>query len=1235
MVRAISSLLAAPRRTLRSVRRQLKRQTETGETDGGGASIERFSSTVARSLTTAEAVDHLFDEIERRLGVEAALLALVEEEGGRAHGFAARGADERWWRGVEIDVEDDASGLAAAVRERTALAVYDLEAQPGGPLEPIGARSAAFVPLIADGRVSAVLVAVTLSARKYFPPSDLDLLAKLASASAPSLGRRRSAEALEASLARERLIASIGRKVRSELDLDSVLQVAVEETGRALGLSRCFIRLGEGTDDEPLPIRSQWTSEGLAALRLEGGQLAASNLAARERRTVAIGDVVTDPALDDPSLGGRDTLLDLGTRSALATPILVFDEMIGVFTLHRAQPGAWNDAEIALAEAIAGEVGLGIHAARLLRADSARLDRQSALLKAAQVVTSDLRFQSVLRRLVDEVARLLEADAADCWIYEPGQGLLRCRAVNGLPASEVGRRIRPAGTIGEAIADGRPVLNRRFRETEDPPPSRNYAAFEEVMVAPITWLGEVRGVLGICSRERGHFDETDLEVVDAYAAFASLAFHNAESFEERERKAQIQQGFYRIAEVLGSPLSLEETIEALAEAAAEALGGVSAFVLESRGERLVLSGSHDLRPALVEALDEGIPDGESPLAGAAREERLVTSGHVRDDDRFAARWRRLVLEDADAAALLAAPIPVPGGHPGVVIVLFTEERSFSDEDLALAKHLSRAARGALERGELFETERRARRLSQHLAEIGARLVTNLAPSVVLEDLVREAPALLEADAATIRLLEGDDLVVRAAAGVGGEAVHALVGTRAPIGTGLLGTVAQSREHAVVENAAEEPELRRGDTLLEGSMAACVAVPMSGQGGGLLGVLTVYTAAPRVWRDEESQALVALAALASAALSNAELYQRVAEEQERSSAILLNIADGIVAVDRDERIVLWNATAEQVTGVPALEALGRTIREVLRRDLAGAAQSGREQPVTIQRGGKDIFLSVTEAVMLDAGANVAGRIFAFRDVSSERVLDEMKSDFVATVSHELRTPLTSIYGFAETLLRSDVDFAEPERATFLGYIASESERLITIVDDLLNVARLEAGTLGLSLVPTDVGEAIAGVAERARSAIEDGSTLVVQVPDAPLLAQADPEKVAQVLQQLVENAVKFSPEGGTITVAARRRSDYVEVRVADEGIGIPRADRERIFTKFFRTEGAPTTASKGTGLGLFLVRGLLAAMGGRISVESVEGRGSTFTFELPVPKEAPAGRAGPVDEEAETEAAARS
>src|SRR6185312_5802819 len=273
-------------------------------------------------------------------------------------------------------------------------------------------------------------------------------------------------------------------------------------------------------------------------------------------------------------------------------------------------------------------------------------------------------------------------------------------------------------------------------------------------------------------------------------------------------------------------------------------------------------------------------------------------------------------------------------------------------------------------------------------------------------------------------------------------------------------------------------------------------------------------------------------------------------------------------DRDGNIVLWNATAEQISGVPAAEALGRRVSKVLQRDLAaGEDATPGERSLAIQRGDKEVWLSVSEAVMLDATGTVAGRIFAFRDVSSERVVDQMKSDFVATVSHELRTPLTSIYGFAETLLRGDVEFTDLERSTFLAYIGSESQRLINIVDDLLNVARLETGTLGLNVARTDLGEIVSETVARFNEQLNGDFTLDVEVPLNTVFVRADGEKLAQIVMNLVDNAIKFSPDGGRIAVSARRRSDTAEIRIVDQGIGIARADQQRIFTKFYRAEDA--------------------------------------------------------------------
>jgi PAS domain S-box-containing protein len=359
----------------------------------------------------------------------------------------------------------------------------------------------------------------------------------------------------------------------------------------------------------------------------------------------------------------------------------------------------------------------------------------------------------------------------------------------------------------------------------------------------------------------------------------------------------------------------------------------------------------------------------------------------------------------------------------------------------------------------------------------------------------------------------------------------------------------------------------------------------------------------VWREEEVQALVALAANASVALTNAELYQRVALEREQSVAILANIADGIVAVDRDGSVVLWNRAAEEITGVPAAEAIGRMPAQVLQRDLEsdGGAAS---RLVSLPRGDDEIWLSLSEAVMRDPTGAVAGRIFAFRDISAEHVVEQMKSDFVSTVSVQLRTPLTSIYGFAQTLLRADVAFSDVERRTFLEFIARESERLTTIVDALLNAAKLDSGDLAVTLEATDVDSVVREVVGAA-STSSNGHRIVAEVGAERCRAQADPEKLRQVLEQLVSNALKYSPSGGTVTVSATRRADAIEIAVADEGEGIPASERDRIFSRFY-TGGT----GQGTGLGLFIARGLVREMGGRMWVESEEGEGARFAFELP-------------------------
>ena len=874
-------------------------------------------------------------------------------------------------------------------------------------------------------------------------------------------------------------------------------------------------------------------------------------------------------------------------KSCAFVPMLAGGEVVGVVFAAVRQPRLFGEEELARMQTLAAEAGLALERSRASAALEEALDRERLIAHISREVRSLRDLDELLGVAVEETAKAIRADR--CFI-------------------RLGEANEQAPVLAEwAVAGVAPLEDvMRLPDVDLAAQEQQTLVAGDVLAVPIVSFGRVIGVLALHRREPTIWTPTEISLAEAVAHETAIAIETSRLLRESTRQAQVERGFYRIAAVLSEPLSAEATHDAVAQAAAEALGGDSAAVLRAVGEELELAGSHELPEQLADYLQEDA----AALTTCARGGKLLASHRLLDDSRFGEGLGRAA-EAAGRSSLLAVPLAEPSGHGvGLVLVFFTGEEVFDDEQLALAGRVAGAARGALERSELYERERRSRALAQRLARAGRELAGELDPDNVLDQAVRHAVELVGAEGASVRMLEDDEVVVRSATGAGEDSA---ISTRAPSTGFLVGDIVQTRSTRVVTDVRTDRRLGEADSMLAAGYLAYLGVPMIGPEESVQGILAVYDSKAREWLEEETEALHALGASAAAARANAELYQGISHEQQRSEAILANIADGIVAVDREGKVVLWNPAAERVTGVPQSDALGRTPTQALGRPLeAGEGVLGGSRLVPIRRGGEEVWLSLSEAVMTDPAGAVAGRIYAFRDISAERSVEQMKSDFVSTVSHELRTPLTSIYGFAETLLRQDVLFGEEERATFLRYIASESERLTAIVDRLLSVAQLDSGDMAVQLAETDVG-AVVSEAVRSLEAGEtpEGHRFVVALSDEPLAAAADPDKLGQVLAHLLENAVRYSPAGGTVTVAARRRDDAVEVSVEDEGIGIPHAERERIFRKFYRGDAAAGAVGAGaTGLGLFLAEGLVTAMGGRIWVDSDEGRGSTFVLELP-------------------------
>ena len=380
----------------------------------------------------------------------------------------------------------------------------------------------------------------------------------------------------------------------------------------------------------------------------------------------------------------------------------------------------------------------------------------------------------------------------------------------------------------------------------------------------------------------------------------------------------------------------------------------------------------------------------------------------------------------------------------------------------------------------------------------------------------------------------------------------------------------------------------------------------------LGALTLVRTAGGVYGADDLALAEDLAERMALAFDRARLYREV-EERADAARVLAHVADGVLLLDRNGIVRQWNPAAEAITAIEAGDVVGRSAAEAI----PGWQEAAETVPVSSSPdpGHAEVVIPIETSrgerwISISGVQFFGGTVYAFRDLTEVRHLEEVKADFIATASHELRTPLAAVYGAAQTLLRHDFALDEVGRDRFVSLIADESERLGRIVNEILLANQLDAGRLDLEAEPFDAADLVERVVEATRAYAPPAVTLERDVPgDLPPVA-ADLDKVRQVLVNLVENAIKYSPDGGRVEVGAEVRGTMVCFRVRDEGLGIPPEEHQRVFEKFYRADPQMTRGVGGTGLGLYICKELVSRMGGSIWVESNDGKGSTFLFELP-------------------------
>ncbi|MBM3190361.1 MAG: PAS domain-containing protein, partial [Chloroflexi bacterium] len=365
---------------------------------------------------------------------------------------------------------------------------------------------------------------------------------------------------------------------------------------------------------------------------------------------------------------------------------------------------------------------------------------------------------------------------------------------------------------------------------------------------------------------------------------------------------------------------------------------------------------------------------------------------------------------------------------------------------------------------------------------------------------------------------------------------------------------------------------------------------------------------------------------------ARLYQSVLEKSNELEAILRGIGDGVIVVDPQLRLLMMNPVAARTFRVLEAPRPGTRLPDLvenvdllaLTEDTLDASDGPLVREIVLPaEGDRSRIYEALASTIRGASGRPRGVAIVMRDITSQKEIEQMKTDFLSVVSHELRTPLHSIKGFVDIILMGKTGQINDLQRDFLTTVQESTANLQRLIDDLLEFSRMEAGQIRLKPERVSLYDIAETVVERLSPLAHEGQlALLNRVPEDMATVEADPMRIEQVLTNLITNAIKFTPEEGSVTVLAADFGSQVRVAVKDTGIGIPEEEQARIFERFYQVDGSATRAYRGAGLGLTICKFIVEYHHGRIWVESKEGEGSTFSFVLP--KELPKDEALVID-----------
>ena len=985
----------------------------------------------------------------------------------------------------------------------------------------------------------------------------------------------------------------------------------------------------------------------------------------RTSQAISVGDIRGDSRF--PSLVEQNRL------SWLGIPLIAKGQVIGVVAIEKTEPHFYTRDVIQLGTTFASQAAVAMDNANLFEESVRRaveLDERSQRLALLNEFSSELgsslNSDQTLNLTANHLIRALSADRAMVIALDQND---KAFLVSVLP-DESGRpptyRALPASPMLAHLRKTLSVFTAEdVREEEH---LASMAEFTEgmssILVLPISSSHNLYAI-ALQTHEARRFLSTEIELARTFGNQASIALENADLYQSTlataERLVILNEASYEI----GASLDAEDIYRAIHDAVGK-LMPVDAFVI-------VLNNilTNQLDGVYVVDMGQRITNVHLTY-GQGLSGRVIESGQPilsLDSAEAEALGGVTIGQKGTPHSILTMPMTSGGKVIGALSAQSYQFNAYTESDQQILGTLANQATIAIQNARLFnETQQLASTLEHRVVERTAelereqrntetllRILTEVSASLDLDRALSRTLALLNdaigAEQGTIMLLHAEDNKLHYRAGYGyvtenpeEEVARAAAETiTLKIGEGLAGWVVKHHESVMVEDLYQDPRwvVSQGSQNHRSAVVAPLVV-----GEDVIGAIMVFHRRVSFFGEDVLEMVKAIGNQVAIAINNAQLYELIRDQAERlgsmlrqqqveasrQTAILEAVADGVLVTDPGNFITFVNASAETILSMTNSQLVDQPLENF-------AGLFGKSTQTWIQTirewsenpGGQHAGETYAEQISMENGRVVLvhlapviwhseflGTVSIFRDITHEVEVDRLKSEFVATVSHELRTPMTSIRGYVDVLLMGAAGALGESQIHFLDIIKNNTERLNILVNDLLDISRIEAGRVTLSLQTVDLREVAEEIiAEVQQRSVEENKPMQVTIQSNGALPRviADPERIRHILGNIVSNAYNYTPANGTIAISLHRENGVVQVDVKDTGIGISIEQRDRVFERFFRGEDPLVLATPGTGLGLPIVKQLVEMHHGKIWMNStgIPGEGSTFSFTMPAEK----------------------